>query len=54
MHQAAKVQVIARSLWYHRSALAALQHLKRCNDEHLVFDGDTRALFGFKAGGLDP
>jgi hypothetical protein len=37
-----------------RTARAALLHLKRCNDKPLVFDGDTHALSGFKAGGLDP
>jgi hypothetical protein len=33
---------------------SALLYLKRRNDELLVFDGDTHALSGFKAGGLDP
>ena len=37
-----------------RAARAALLYLKRCNDELLVLDGDTHALSGLKAGGLDP
>lgn len=28
--------------------------LKRCNDEFLVFDGDTHTGSGLEAGGLDP
>jgi len=37
-----------------KGRFAALLYLKRRNDEFLVLDGDTHALSGFKAGGLDP